>query len=67
MHSHTRTHTRSCSAVCPVQSFSEMFVKFLEVESTPSAPAPRLPVYDIKPLNAPPAGRNAAGAPIAGT
>uniref|UniRef100_A0A665W2L0 GRIP domain-containing protein n=1 Tax=Echeneis naucrates TaxID=173247 RepID=A0A665W2L0_ECHNA len=31
-------------------SFSEMFVKFLEMESTPSLPAPRLPVYDIKPL-----------------
>ncbi|KAG7334498.1 hypothetical protein KOW79_002905 [Hemibagrus wyckioides] len=56
------THTQSLNG-----SFSEMFVKFLEVESTPSAPAPRLPVYDIKPLNAPPAGRNAAGAPIAGS
>lgn len=55
------------SAMCLVQSFSEMFVKFLEVESTPTAPAPKLPVYDIKPLNAPPAGRNTAGAPAAGT
>uniref|UniRef100_A0A673BVP7 GRIP domain-containing protein n=1 Tax=Sphaeramia orbicularis TaxID=375764 RepID=A0A673BVP7_9TELE len=36
-------------------SFSEMFVKFLEMESTPSLPAPRLPVHDIKPLTA--AGR----------
>uniref|UniRef100_A0AAX7SS40 GRIP domain-containing protein n=1 Tax=Astatotilapia calliptera TaxID=8154 RepID=A0AAX7SS40_ASTCA len=38
-------------------SFSEMFVKFLEMESTPSLPAPKLPVHDIKPLSAPPAGR----------
>uniref|UniRef100_A0A665W2I2 GRIP domain-containing protein n=1 Tax=Echeneis naucrates TaxID=173247 RepID=A0A665W2I2_ECHNA len=38
-------------------SFSEMFVKFLEMESTPSLPAPRLPVYDIKPLSAPPPRR----------
>ncbi|KAF3700879.1 Thyroid receptor-interacting protein 11 [Channa argus] len=35
-------------------SFSEMFVKFLEIESTPSLPAPKLPVHDIKPLSAPP-------------
>ncbi|XP_015246159.1 PREDICTED: thyroid receptor-interacting protein 11 [Cyprinodon variegatus] len=39
-------------------SFSEMFVKFLEMESTPSLPAPRLPVHDIKHLNAPPPGRS---------
>ncbi|XP_005746579.1 thyroid receptor-interacting protein 11 [Pundamilia nyererei] len=52
-------------------SFSEMFVKFLEMESTPSLPAPKLPVHDIKPLSAPPAGRTssgtssmAAGAPV---
>ncbi|KAM4724482.1 thyroid receptor-interacting protein 11 isoform 2-T2 [Anableps anableps] len=38
-------------------SFSEMFVKFLEMESTPSLPAPRLPVHDINPLSAPPPGR----------
>ncbi|KAM4540897.1 thyroid receptor-interacting protein 11 [Fundulus diaphanus] len=38
-------------------SFSEMFVKFLEMESTPSLPAPRLPVHDIKSLSAPPPGR----------
>uniref|UniRef100_A0A674B2F6 Thyroid hormone receptor interactor 11 n=1 Tax=Salmo trutta TaxID=8032 RepID=A0A674B2F6_SALTR len=38
-------------------SFTEMFVKFLEVESSPVLPAPRLPVYDIKPLSAPPPGR----------
>ncbi|TSV02066.1 Thyroid receptor-interacting protein 11 [Bagarius yarrelli] len=47
-------------------SFSEMFVKFLEVESTPAAPALKLPVYDIKPLSAPPVGRNAAGGSTAG-
>ncbi|CAL9686864.1 unnamed protein product [Knipowitschia caucasica] len=40
-------------------SFSEMFVKFLEMESTPSLPAPKL--HDIKPLNAPPQ-RKGAGA-----
>ncbi|XP_053700573.1 thyroid receptor-interacting protein 11 isoform X1 [Synchiropus splendidus] len=33
-------------------SFSEMFVKFLEVESSPAMPAPKLPVLDIKPLSA---------------
>uniref|UniRef100_A0A8C5H230 GRIP domain-containing protein n=1 Tax=Gouania willdenowi TaxID=441366 RepID=A0A8C5H230_GOUWI len=33
-------------------SFSEMFVKFLEVESTPSLPAPKLPVHDMTPLSA---------------
>ncbi|TDG99130.1 hypothetical protein EPR50_G00208180 [Perca flavescens] len=42
-------------------SFSEMFVKFLEIESTPSMPAPKLPFQDFKPLNAPPQGR-ASGA-----
>ncbi|XP_069567707.1 thyroid receptor-interacting protein 11 [Brachyistius frenatus] len=54
-------------------SFSEMFVKFLEMESTPSLPAPRLPVHDIKPLSAPPprrtsgvASSSAAGLPAAG-
>nr|XP_061798558.1 thyroid receptor-interacting protein 11-like [Nerophis lumbriciformis] len=35
-------------------SFSEMFVKFLETESTPSLPPPKLPVLDIKPLGPPP-------------
>ncbi|KAG5857865.1 hypothetical protein ANANG_G00023930 [Anguilla anguilla] len=44
-------------------SFSEMFVKFMEVESRPLGPAPKLPVYDIKPLSAPPAGRSASSAP----
>lgn len=43
-------------------SFSEMFVKFLEMESTPSLPAPKLPVHDIKPLSAPPPGRTNGGA-----
>ncbi|XP_052468774.1 thyroid receptor-interacting protein 11 [Carassius gibelio] len=47
-------------------SFSEMFVKFLEVESTPALPAPKLPVYDIKPLSAPPPGRSTASAPASG-
>ncbi|KAL4656205.1 thyroid receptor-interacting protein 11-like [Arapaima gigas] len=45
-------------------SFSEMFVKFLEVESRPALPAPKLPVFDITPLSAPPPGRT-AGAPHA--
>ncbi|KAJ8289103.1 hypothetical protein COCON_G00017620 [Conger conger] len=44
-------------------SFSEMFVKFMEVESRPLGPAPKLPVYDIKPLSAPPAGRTPSSAP----
>ncbi|XP_027022754.2 thyroid receptor-interacting protein 11 isoform X2 [Tachysurus fulvidraco] len=56
------TQTRSLNG-----SFSEMFVKFLEVESSPAAPTPRLPIYDIKPLSAPPAGRTSAGAPTAGS
>lgn len=47
-------------------SFSEMFVKFLEVESTPALPAPKLPVYDIKPLSAPPPGRSTANTPASG-
>ncbi|XP_036431079.1 LOW QUALITY PROTEIN: thyroid receptor-interacting protein 11 [Colossoma macropomum] len=48
-------------------SFSEMFVRFLEVESSPAAPAPKLPVYDIKPLSAPPSGRSTAATNAAGT
>ncbi|XP_053192155.1 thyroid receptor-interacting protein 11 [Scomber japonicus] len=43
-------------------SFSEMFVKFLEIESTPSLPAPMLPVHDIKPLSAPPPRRTSSAA-----
>ncbi|XP_026864042.2 thyroid receptor-interacting protein 11 isoform X2 [Electrophorus electricus] len=51
------THTQNLNG-----SFSEMFVKFLEVESRPVAPAPKLPVYDIKPLSVPPPGRSSANA-----
>jgi len=43
-----------------------MFVKFLEVESTPALPAPKLPVYDIKPLSAPPPGRGTTNTPASG-
>lgn len=59
--------THACMLLCFSQSFSELFVKFLEVESTPAAPAPKLPVYDIKPLSAPPVGRNTTGSTAAGT
>lgn len=41
-------------------------MKFLEVESTPSLPAPMLHVLDIKPLSAPPARRAAASSTAAG-
>ncbi|XP_071385206.1 thyroid receptor-interacting protein 11 isoform X2 [Centroberyx affinis] len=44
-------------------SFSEMFVKFLEVESTPVLPPLMLPVHDIKPLSAPPPRRTSGAAP----
>lgn len=47
-------------------SFSEMFVKFLEVESSPALPAPKLPMYDIKPLSAPPPGRSTTNTPASG-
>lgn len=47
------------------QSFSELFVKFLEIESTPTLPAPKLPVHDIKPLSAPPPKRT--GSAVTGT
>ncbi|KAI6067951.1 Thyroid receptor-interacting protein 11 isoform X1 [Aix galericulata] len=40
-------------------SFSELFVKFLETESCPSLPPPKLSVHDIKPLGA--AGIGKAG------
>uniref|UniRef100_A0A1A8G870 Thyroid hormone receptor interactor 11 n=4 Tax=Nothobranchius TaxID=28779 RepID=A0A1A8G870_9TELE len=46
-------------------SFSEMFVRFLETESTPSLPAPKLPVHDIKPLSAAPRGRSSTSASTA--
>ncbi|XP_008300927.1 thyroid receptor-interacting protein 11 [Stegastes partitus] len=48
-------------------SFSEMFVKFLEIESTPTLPAPKLPVHDIKPLSAPPPRRTSSAAPSGAT
>lgn len=39
-------------------SFSELFVKFLETESHPSVPPPKLSVHDMKPLDSP--GRRTA-------
>ncbi|XP_062324639.1 thyroid receptor-interacting protein 11 [Osmerus eperlanus] len=47
-------------------SFSEMFVKFLEVESTPALPAARLSIHDIKPLNPTPPGRTSSSTPLGG-
>ncbi|XP_046902004.1 thyroid receptor-interacting protein 11 isoform X3 [Hypomesus transpacificus] len=47
-------------------SFSEMFVKFLEVESTPALPPARLSVHDIKPLNPTPPGRTSNSTPLGG-
>ncbi|XP_016061198.1 PREDICTED: thyroid receptor-interacting protein 11 isoform X2 [Miniopterus natalensis] len=35
------------------RSFSELFVKFLETESHPSIPPPKLSVHDMKPLDSP--------------
>ncbi|KAM6273713.1 thyroid receptor-interacting protein 11 isoform 1-T1 [Porphyrio hochstetteri] len=43
-------------------SFSELFVKFLETESCPSLPPPKLSVHDMKPLGAAGAGK-ASSAP----
>lgn len=34
-------------------SFSELFVKFLETESHPSVPPPKLSVHGLKPLDSP--------------
>ncbi|XP_041489082.1 thyroid receptor-interacting protein 11 isoform X2 [Microtus oregoni] len=34
-------------------SFSELFVKFLETESHPSVPPPKLSVHDLRPLDSP--------------
>ncbi|XP_015455166.1 thyroid receptor-interacting protein 11 isoform X2 [Pteropus alecto] len=34
-------------------SFSELFVKFLETESHPSIPPPKLSIHDMKPLDSP--------------
>uniref|UniRef100_A0A8B9SR68 Thyroid hormone receptor interactor 11 n=1 Tax=Anas platyrhynchos TaxID=8839 RepID=A0A8B9SR68_ANAPL len=39
-------------------SFSELFVKFLETESCPSLPPPKLSVHDIKPLGAAGTGKD---------
>ncbi|XP_056666431.1 thyroid receptor-interacting protein 11 [Monodelphis domestica] len=38
-------------------SFSELFVKFLETESRPSLPPPKLSVHDMKPLDSPERGK----------
>nr|XP_010790905.1 PREDICTED: fibroblast growth factor 19-like [Notothenia coriiceps] len=39
-----------------------MFVKFLEIESSPSMPAPKLLVHEITPLSAPPPRRTNSAA-----
>ncbi|XP_051006568.1 thyroid receptor-interacting protein 11 isoform X2 [Acomys russatus] len=44
-------------------SFSELFVKFLETESHPSAPPPKLSVHDLKPLDSPGRRKADAGTP----
>ncbi|NXC56217.1 TRIPB protein, partial [Aleadryas rufinucha] len=41
-------------------SFSELFVKFLETESRPSLPPPKLSVHDMKPLGAAGAGKTSS-------
>ncbi|NXT76918.1 TRIPB protein, partial [Zapornia atra] len=41
-------------------SFSELFVKFLETESCPSLPPPKLSVQDMKPLGAAGAGKTSS-------
>ncbi|NWW22268.1 TRIPB protein, partial [Falcunculus frontatus] len=41
-------------------SFSELFVKFLETESRPSLPPPKLPVHDMKPLGAAGTGKTSS-------
>uniref|UniRef100_A0A8C5T6U3 Thyroid hormone receptor interactor 11 n=1 Tax=Malurus cyaneus samueli TaxID=2593467 RepID=A0A8C5T6U3_9PASS len=41
-------------------SFSELFVKFLETESSPSLPPPKLSVHDMKPLGAAGAGKTSS-------
>ncbi|XP_039598213.1 thyroid receptor-interacting protein 11 isoform X1 [Polypterus senegalus] len=50
-------------------SFSELFVKFLEVESRPTPPPPKLSVFDIKPLGDAVAGKPSGvrAANLAGT
>ncbi|CAL8283781.1 unnamed protein product [Lota lota] len=47
-------------------SFSEMFVKFLEVESSPDRPPPRMLVQDMKALGAPPPGKGAGSSSVSG-
>ncbi|XP_028744132.1 thyroid receptor-interacting protein 11 isoform X2 [Peromyscus leucopus] len=46
-------------------SFSELFVKFLETESHPSVPPPKLSVHDLKPLDSP--GRRKVDTSIPGS
>ncbi|KFV41760.1 Thyroid receptor-interacting protein 11, partial [Tyto alba] len=41
-------------------SFSELFVKFLETESCPSLPPPKLSVHDMKPLGAAGTGKTSS-------
>ncbi|KAM6069745.1 thyroid receptor-interacting protein 11 isoform 2-T2 [Theristicus caerulescens] len=41
-------------------SFSELFVKFLETESCPSLPPPKLSVHDLKPLGAAGTGKTSS-------
>ncbi|NXI60966.1 TRIPB protein, partial [Anseranas semipalmata] len=41
-------------------SFSELFVKFLETESCPSLPPPKLSVHDMKPLGATGTGKTSS-------
>ncbi|XP_021387621.2 thyroid receptor-interacting protein 11 [Lonchura striata] len=44
-------------------SFSELFVKFLETESCPSLPPPKLPVHHMKPLGAAGTGKTSSTPP----
>ncbi|XP_014105403.1 PREDICTED: thyroid receptor-interacting protein 11 [Pseudopodoces humilis] len=44
-------------------SFSELFVKFLETESCPSLPPPKLSVHHLKPLGAAGTGKNSSTPP----
>uniref|UniRef100_H2T2S0 Thyroid hormone receptor interactor 11 n=1 Tax=Takifugu rubripes TaxID=31033 RepID=H2T2S0_TAKRU len=55
------TPQRPTSGQALNSSFSEMFVKFLEIESNPTLPAPKLLVHDIKSLSAPPSRRTGSG------
>ncbi|KAK5886851.1 hypothetical protein CesoFtcFv8_017845 [Champsocephalus esox] len=60
------TPQRPTSAQSLNSSFSEMFVKFLEIESSPSMTAPKLLVHEITPLSAPPPRRTNSAASGAG-